>query len=156
MARIAPPPASLGRFLEPYDKPIRDLALRVRGFVLRELGSCQESIYDAYNAVAMAYGPTPRGKDTICHIAVYAKYVNLGFNRGASLADPHRLLQGTGKAIRHVRISTVPDLERPELAALLRRAREQSKTSSTPVKGVTSVVKGHYSIKRRPPPPSRG
>ena len=29
--------------------------------------------------------------------------MNLGFNRGAELADPDGILQGTGKLIRHVR-----------------------------------------------------
>jgi hypothetical protein len=31
-------------------------------------------------------------------------YVNLGFYQGALLVDPKRLLEGTGKGLRHVKI----------------------------------------------------
>ena len=153
MGRNAPPRA-LTTFLKPYDKAVQELALGVRAFVLDELGPCHESIYDAYNAVAMAYGPSDRFKDAICHIAVYTKHVNLGFNRGATLADPAMLLQGSGKSVRHVTIRTLSDLKRPEILDLLRSARKQSDPlpgSSVPSpSGVTSVVKGSYPTKRRP------
>lgn len=153
MGRTGPPP-ELTTFLKPYDKAVQKLALRVRALVLDELGPCHESIYDAYNAVAMAYGPTARLKDAICHIAVYTKHVNLGFNRGATLADPGGVLQGSGKAIRHVTIKTLSDLKRPEILDLLRRAQKQSKPlpgpSAASSAGVTSVVKGSYPTKRRP------
>jgi hypothetical protein len=56
------PPRSLKSFLQPYDRDIRELALRVREFVIERLEPAHESIYDAYNAVAMAYGPTERSR----------------------------------------------------------------------------------------------
>ena len=108
------PPRALLGFLKPYDQAIRDLALAVRTFVLQDMTPCYEYIYDAYNAVALGYGPTDRYQDGVCHIAVYAKHVNLGFNQGATLDDPKGVLQGTGKAVRHITIKTASDLEQPE------------------------------------------
>ena len=35
-------------------------------------------------------------------------YINLGFYQGAVLADPERLLEGTGKGLRHVKIAPWP------------------------------------------------
>ena len=132
-----PPPRELLTFLKPYD----------------EMEPCQEYIYDAYNAVALGYGPTDRLKDGICHIAVYAKHVNLGFNQGALLSDPEGLLQGSGKRIRHITLQTLSDLKLPEIRRYLRRAQGQAHYrvgGGTGRKAVVSVVKGVSPKKRRP------
>jgi hypothetical protein len=42
--------------------------------------------------------------EPFCYVVGYAKHVNLGFCDGASLPDPDGLLEGTGKAMRHVKI----------------------------------------------------
>lgn len=152
------PPQVLIRFLKPYDSAIQDLALRLRSLVLEEIGPCHENIYDAYNAVAIGYGPTDRLKDCIFHIAVYAKHVNLGFNRGATLDDPLGILKGTGKQVRHITIKTPVDLARPEVRCYMRRARKVAiadahkvgETTSKNVDGVVSTVKAIYPKRRRP------
>jgi len=151
------PPKELIKFLKPYDPAIRDLALALRTLVLEELAPCCENIYDAYSAVAMGYGPTDRLRDGICHIAVYSSHVNLGFNFGATLADPKGILEGSGNQIRHVTINSPADL-RPELRSYLRRACEVAcddarKLGEPPLQrptGVVSVVKAIYPKKRRP------
>ena len=150
-----PPPRALLRFLDPYDGEIRRLALDVRAVVLQQMAPCKEYIYDAYNAVALGYGSTDRLKDGICHIAVYARHVNLGFNQGARLEDPEGLLEGSGKQVRHLTLKTVSDLERPEIRMYLRRAHQQAHYTAeagTKRKAVVSVVKGASPIKRRPGP----
>ncbi len=153
------PPAALMKFLKPYDREILKLALDLRALVLEEMAPCHENIYDAYSAVAIGYGPTDRLSDGIFHIAVYAKGVNLGFNHGATLADPLGILEGTGKQIRHIKIRTPSDLARPEIRVYLRRARkialdDARKLGETAPKvdGVVSTVKAIYPKKRRPGP----
>ncbi len=155
------PPPELIRFLNPYDRAIQQLALSLRSLVLEEMAPCHENIYDAYNAVAIGYGPTDRVKDGVLHIAVYAGHVNLGFNHGAALADPLGTLKGTGKQIRHLTIKTPADLERPEIRSYIRRARKLAIADARKLgeKGpgtlekagkVISVVKAVYPQKRRP------
>jgi hypothetical protein len=97
-----PPPSDLIQFLKPYDPAIRKLALQVRAVVLEELAPCHENIYDAYSAVAIGYGSSDRLRDGICHVAVFTKHVNLGFNQGVLLKDPDGVLQGAGKQIREL------------------------------------------------------
>jgi uncharacterized protein DUF1801 len=152
-----PPPPELLKFLKPYDKATRDLALLLRDLVLDEMAPCYENIYDAYSAVAIGYGSSEKLGDGIFHIAVYTKGANLGFNDGATLADPKGILEGSGKRIRHIKIRKPEDLERPELRAYIRRARKKALTEArklgeppvTP-KGVVSTVKAIYPKKRRP------
>ena len=126
--------------------------------MLEEMAPCYENIYDAYSAVAIGYGTSNRLRDGVFHIAVYSNHVNLGFNDGASLDDPKRILQGAGKLIRHITIKTAEDLERPELRAYIRRARKKALDDArrlgepAPKKpeGVVSTVKAIYPKKRRP------
>lgn len=49
----------------------------------------------------------------------YSKHVNLGIWGGADLPDPAGLLEGSGKAHRHVKVRRPDELERPELRALM-------------------------------------
>ena len=153
-----PPPPALSKFLKPYDKAIRELALRLRSLVLEEMAPCYENIYDAYSAVAIGYGTSDRLRDGIFHIAVYAKGVNLGFNHGATLDDPLGILEGKGNQIRHIKIRTAADLARPEIRAYVRRARKVAlddarklgEAAPKHVPGVVSTVKAIYPKKRRP------
>ena len=155
--KYSPPPALL-TFLRPYDREVRDLAVRLRALVLEEMAPCYENIYDAYSAVAIGYGTSDRLRDGIFHIAVYAKHINLGFNDGATLDDPKGILQGAGNRIRHITIKTPEDIKRPEIRAYIRRARKQALAESrrlgepAPQKpgGVISTVKAVYAKKRRP------
>ena len=148
-----PPPKPLLEFLKPYDVSTRDLALEVRATVLSVLAPCHECMYDAYNAVAIGYGPTDRLRDGICHVAVYARHVNLGFNRGTELDDPDRLLEGTGKRVRHITIKSREDLRALPLRKYLREARaiaSDNIPSQPKPKCVVSVVKAVYPTRRRP------
>lgn len=153
------PPAELIQFLKPYDRDVQKLALSLRDLVLEEMAPCHENIYDAYSAVAVGYGPTPRVSDGIFHIAVYTKGVNLGFNQGATLADPAGILEGAGKQIRHIKIRSPEDVTRPAVRAYIKRARKAALDDARKLgetlphlKGVISTVKAIYPKKRRPVP----
>ena len=151
------PPRDLVKFLRPYDRDIRDLALQLRALVLEEMAPCYENIYDAYSAVAIGYGTSERLSDGILHIAVYSKHVNLGFNDGATLPDPKGILEGKGSRIRHITIKTTEDLSKPELRSYIRRAKKRASTDARKLgetaknsRGVVSTVKAIYPKKRRP------
>ena len=153
-----PAPADLIKFLRPYDRQVQELALKLRALVLEEMAPCYENIYDAYSAVAIGYGTSDKLRDGIFHIAVYSKHVNLGFNEGATLADPKKILEGNGNQIRHITIKSVEDIKRPELRAYIRRAKKKAfadarKLGEPSIKqpdGVVSTVKAIYAKKRRP------
>src|SRR5215471_5644428 len=147
-----PPPADLKKFLRAYDRDVQRLALNLRALVLDEMAPCYENIYDAYSAVAIGYGTSDRLGDGVFHIAVYSSHVNLGFNDGATLADPKGILQGKGNRIRHISIKSESDLARPEIRAYIRRAKKKALAEARklgekpPAKpaGVISTVKAVY------------
>jgi hypothetical protein len=148
---VLPPRREYLEFLSAYEPGITALALAVRALVLGEAPGAIELIYDAYNAVSAGYSFTGRPSDSFIHIAAYAHWVNLGFNRGAELEDPDGVLQGSGRQVRHIRISDPADLRNPAVrsfvrAAIARARRPEGKASAAG----TSVVRAIYPTRRRP------
>jgi len=65
--------------------------------VMRKCGDeVRELLHDGYPVVCL--GDAPFG-----YVNVFTSHVNVGFFHGAALPDPARLLQGTGKFMRHVK-----------------------------------------------------
>jgi hypothetical protein len=151
---VQPPRQEYIQFLSLFGPGITQLALAVRRLVLEEAPASTELIYDAYNAVATGYSFTGRPSDAFVHIAVYAHWVNLGFNWGVDLPDPEGVLEGSGRRIRHIRISQLADLEKPMVrrlvkAAAARAERPHPKTGQAVTPG-GSVVRAIYARRRRP------
>ena len=62
------------------------------------------------------------GDAPFAYVNVFAKHLSLGFFQGASLPDPKGLLEGSGKAMRHVKIRTGAQAEDPAIKDLMRAA----------------------------------
>ena len=106
------PNPQLLNYLGEYDAHLASLTLALREIVLEEAPRAIESLAKGY-ALAIGFSFTGKPmKDGFCHIVTYSSHVNLGFNRGALLPDPHGMLHGTGKLIRHITIRHHDDLER--------------------------------------------
>jgi hypothetical protein len=148
-APVPPPHPDHLKFLTPYGPDITALALAVRNLVMEEAAGAAELIYDAYNAVASGYSFTGRPSDACIHIAVYAKWVNLGLNHGADLPDPQGILRGSGRQIRHIRIASAADLKRPFVRKFVKAAVKHAVRSEMAV-APSSEVRAIYPRKRRP------
>jgi len=120
----APDPQLLS-YLAAYGLHLSNLTLALRDVVLEEAPQAIESISLGY-ALAIGYSFTGKPlKDGFCHIVTYSTHVNLGFNRGAVLPDPNRILVGKGKSIRHITIHNESELERPFVRRYVQAAIEQ-------------------------------
>jgi hypothetical protein len=125
--RVRPPSAELLEFLAVFDAKIVELALATRAKVIALAATANETDWDAYNAVSIVFHFAPKwSSGSFCHIAVYAKHVNLGFNNGAELDDPHGVLEGKGSTIRHITFRTPADLEAPHIHGYLLAAIQQA------------------------------
>ena len=56
------------------------------------------------------------------YVNAFKAHVNVGFFRGAELADPAGLLEGTGKYMRHVKLRPDDDIDAPALIKLIESA----------------------------------
>jgi hypothetical protein len=56
------------------------------------------------------------------YVNAFKAHVNVGFFRGAEIADPKGLLEGTGKFMRHVKLSPERDVDAAALKKLIETA----------------------------------
>jgi len=121
------PPPELIEFLYRYDPAVQSLALGLRQVIHQEMAPCHEYIFEMRSKVVLLFSKTERViADGVCSIGVFPKHVTLGFPGGTDLADPGKILQGTGKTMRHIRLKKLSDLDRPEIRAFLRQTRKHA------------------------------
>jgi hypothetical protein len=121
------PPRELIEFLFRHDPAIQSLALGLRHVVLGEMAPCHEYIFAMRSQVVLVYGPTERVlKDAVCMIVVYRQHANLCFTRGIDLEDAGGVLLGSGKAMRHITVKKLSELDRPEIRTLIWQARRRA------------------------------
>lgn len=61
------------------------------------------------------------------YVNVFKAHANVGFHFGAKLKDPAGLLEGTGKRMRHVKVTPGVPLDSKALGALIQEAYEDVK-----------------------------
>ena len=121
------PPRELHEFLYRYDPALQSLALGLRQLVLEEMAPCHEYIFAMRSKVVMLYSVTDKViKDSVCQVGVFTRHVTLAFPRGADLNDRRGVLAGAGKKMRHLRLSRLTELDRPELRSYIREARRRA------------------------------
>jgi len=62
------------------------------------------------------------GDAAFAYVDAFRAHVNVGFFRGAEIADPDGLLEGTGKFMRHVKLGPNRDIDTAALRRLIQAA----------------------------------
>jgi hypothetical protein len=116
------PERQVAGFIAKYSPQVARVARQARGKIRKLLPGAVELVYDNYNALALAFGPTERASELILSIALYPRWVSLFFTRGAELDDPQGLLRGSGNKMRHIVLESAATLDRGPIRALVREA----------------------------------
>ena len=119
-------PSQLTDALCRFEPSVQAILVAARSVVLDVVGPCHESIFQIKKLVSVLYSTTEkRMKDNICLLVVYRDHVNLMFPRGVDLKDPKGLLEGSGKAMRHVKLLTPEDADTPAVRQLIAQAADR-------------------------------
>lgn len=93
----------------------------LRDYILEIFPDINELLYNTY-ALSTLYTVTDRMGDGFCMIVMYANHTNFAFNKGTLLSDPDKILEGTGKLMRHVKINHPTDYRNETVLALIKEA----------------------------------
>jgi hypothetical protein len=119
----------LESFIGKFSPDNQALIRRLRKALQKKLAGANELVYDNYNFFVIGYCPTERPSDSIVSLAAGANGVGLAFPYcGSRLADPHKLLLGSGSRNRFIRLESAKVLARPEVEALIAAAVALNKT----------------------------
>jgi hypothetical protein len=106
--------------IEPYPPEVQKLILAARIFVLGAIPKAMEMVDTKSKVIGFGFGTGY--KDMICSLMPAKGWVTLGIGWGAELPDPQKLMEGSGKVHRHVKLKTEADLENPALEAIFKAA----------------------------------
>jgi hypothetical protein len=143
------PARQLAEFIAKYDPEVARVARFARSRLRKLLpASALELVYDNYNALAFGYGPTERASDVVVSVALYRRWVSLFFMQGARLADPSRVLRGSGSRVRHIVLAPPEILNSVPVRVLIKAAVAKHPKRFGPGRGRT-IIKS-VSTKQRP------
>jgi hypothetical protein len=100
---------------------VRGLAHQLRKLVVKVMPDVVEVPWPRMRMASYGVGPKKK-TEHFCYISAQKDDVNLGFYYGAELPDPEKLLQGTGKFLRHVKIRETATVRSRSLRQLLKVA----------------------------------
>lgn len=97
------------------DKQARGTATELRALIVAVVPRVREELKWSRPCYAL--------ERPVCSFLVCKGHISLAFERGAALDDPERLLEGTGKTMRHVKIPLSGPIPGGVRALLLQAAR---------------------------------
>ena len=90
--------------------------------VMRNCGNdVRELLHDGHPTACV-------GDAAFAYVNAFKAHVNVGFFRGAELTDPKGLLEGTGRVMRHVKLSPERNVDNVALKKLIEVAYTDMKT----------------------------
>jgi hypothetical protein len=90
--------------------------------VMRKCGDeVRELLHDGCPTACLGDAP-------FAYVNVFTSHVNVGFFQGASLPDPARLLEGTGKFMRHIKLKPGTPANAAALTKLIHTAYQDIKS----------------------------
>jgi hypothetical protein len=139
----------LRSFISKFELQHQATIRAARSALRKRFPTANELAYDNYNFFVIGYGATERPSDCFVSIAAAAKGVGLCFIHGASLPDPAKILVGSGKQTRFVRLPAAGRLAQPEIQTLLSLAAERAR-APLPTTGRGKLIIRSVSAKQRP------
>ena len=104
-----------------------EIVSSVRQIVLKAAPDAEEAIKWA-QPVYSSNGP-------FAYIKAFKNSVNFGFWRGVDLKDPKDLLQGSGDKMRHVKLTSLEDIDTAAFSDFINQAMQLNQTKGDPTKG---------------------
>jgi hypothetical protein len=103
---------TIDRWLNEQTRELRSIAQHWFG-VIRACGDdVRELMHDGCPVACVDDAP-------FSYVNVFKAHVNVGFFQGAELEDPARLLQGSGKRMRHVKVKPGVEVDGDAMANLI-------------------------------------
>lgn len=143
------PAEQIAGFIAKFDPAMAKVIGACRLALRKRFPTAHELVYDNYNFLVFGFCSTERSSDCIVSLACQAKGVSLSFNYGAKLADPDKILLGSGNQNRFIRLESAATLADPKVARLIVAAADQGK-NPLPTTGKGKTIVKSISAKQRP------
>lgn len=113
--------AEFQQILQQFTPGVQKIATEIRALIFDAYPDVVEVPWVIQKIIGYGTGPK-KMSEHFCWIQPNKAHVNLGFNYGAELPDSEKLLEGTGKFFRHIKMRTLDDVKRIGVRQLLEKA----------------------------------
>jgi len=110
---------SFDEMIKSSNRELQELAKTLRNLIEGIYPNTIEVIWPKLKMAGYGVGPK-KWSEQFCYIGIYTKHVNFGFYRGVELEDPLKLLSGTAKKLRYIRIDSLDQISDPALQSILK------------------------------------
>jgi hypothetical protein len=126
--------------LELKERKIIELFKDLREYILEIHPDSNEMLYHTH-ALTTVFSISDKLADAFCMIPIYTNHLNLGFNKGTLVKDPHKLLTGTGNLIRHIPVDAPADYRNKKVKDLITAAVDFAlKDMEKPTKSIGQTI----------------
>ena len=94
-------------YISSAQSPFREMMLEIRELIFELVPDVKEEI--------KWRTPVYSRKKNICYMAAFKKHVTFAFYDGRMLKDPDKILEGTGKMMRHIKLKKPEDIDREQV-----------------------------------------
>ena len=145
-----PTPEAQLRFLtERFGPSDQKLIRTLRSALRKRLPTANELVYDYKTFFVITYSSTDHPIAGIVSLAARADGMRLYFMNGPSLPDPKKLLTGSGKEVRFIRVESARHLKHPDVEALIAATIDLA-NFPLPSKGPGGLIIKTFGPKKRP------
>jgi hypothetical protein len=107
-------------------------------------------VYDNYNGLVVGFSPSERASEAVVSLFFAPRWLAVCFlQNGPALPDPHRLLRGSGRVVRNVRLASAADLDTLPVRSLIEAALARARVPIERQRRGRLVIKS-ISAKQRP------
>jgi hypothetical protein len=145
--------AQLDTFIDKFTPEVAALTRELLEKMKRRVPGATIMVYDNYNALAIGFGPNDKPSLAVLSLAVMPRWVTLCFLYGVGLPDPHRLLNGSGSRVRHLRLHTAQAFDDPRVQDLIAAALDRCEPPIDAGRARELIIKS-ISAKQRPRRPA--
>jgi hypothetical protein len=144
------PQKQLAGFMARFTPEVEALAKSVLARMRALFPNAVQMVYDNYNFLVVGFAPGDRPSEAVFSIVLSPRAVNLCFlQAGAKLPDPEKLLRGSGKVVRNIRLADAAVLDQPAVKALIGHALKLAAVPFDPTRKGSLVIRS-ISAKQRP------
>jgi len=148
------PKAQLEKFISKYSPAVAADGRAALRKLRRLVPGAVELVYDNYNWLVVGFCPSERASDAVLSLVFTPRWISVCFLQNAPhLPDPQRLLRGSGKQVRNIRLESAKDLDKPAVRDLIMEARARARVPIDS-KGRGRLVIRSISAKQRPRRPA--
>ena len=126
--------------LEFKEQQVIELFKDLREYILEIYPGSNQLLYHTH-ALTTVFSISDKLSDAFCMLPIYTNHLNLGFNKGTLISDPHKLLTGTGNLIRHIPVDTPADYRNKKIKDLVKSAVDfATKDMDKPTKSIGKTI----------------